>query len=42
MLEEVIVVANKCDLDKHKWEVEMHRGREVSINNNNGFCVQHT
>ncbi|KAK2559489.1 GTP-binding protein ypt2 [Acropora cervicornis] len=29
MLEEVILVANKCDLDEHKWEVEMHRGREA-------------
>ncbi|XP_029208131.1 uncharacterized protein [Acropora muricata] len=30
MLEEVILVANKCDLDEHKWEVEMHRGREFA------------
>lgn len=32
-------MANKCDLDEHKWEVEMHRGREVSIKSNHDFCV---
>jgi len=42
MLEEVILVANKCDLDEHKWEVEMHRGREVSIKSNHDFCAQPT
>ena len=42
MLFRSILVANKCDLDERKWEVEMHRGREVSIKSNHNFCVQPT
>jgi len=32
MFEEVILVGNKCDFDKERWEVDTHTGEEVNIN----------